>query len=141
MEGYKPQKTDSIRYQSGLFRGLYWLGESPQVSLDVHELLDPDQDINDSQPEHTALEEIVGDQGPQLGIEVEDVVILPDPEPWEAEQKNADKEKIHEVESALKPEKNPRGSSSAVCRIQVYRLERKPGEHAVQNHPLDPADV
>ena len=89
----------------------------------MHDVLNPDHDIDDSQSEDGAFEEIVGDQRPQLGIEIQDVVVLPDPQPWKTQEENADEEKINDVEGVLQPGEDAYGPFERAIRIQTCRLK------------------
>jgi hypothetical protein len=52
----------------------------------VRNFVNPYQDIDNSKPQDESLEKRIGNQWTELGIEIQQIIVLPGPHPWETEQ-------------------------------------------------------
>jgi hypothetical protein len=58
----------------------------PAVLLESDNFLDSDENIDDSEPENSSLQKRIGKQRTEMWEEIEEVIVIPDPEPGEKNQ-------------------------------------------------------
>ena len=74
-----------------------------RFAAELGDFLDTDKNVDDSQAQDGSLEKGVGDYRSKFGVEIEDVVVVPDGCPWEEEEKDTDFERIQYIENAPNP--------------------------------------
>lgn len=104
--------------------------------LEVGNLFDPNQNIHDSQSQHCPFEERIGQDWPELRVTVQDVVVLPNCQPGEKQEKESDLQRIDDVDNGPEPAFDRRGTAPG-ARRQIWLREsaRERIAHANQDRP------
>jgi hypothetical protein len=107
--------------------------------LDLSNLVDPDQDIYDSKPQDETLEESIGNNGADLGVEIQQIVVLPGSHPGQTQQKHSDLEggqNVNVIESFPEPANDSGECIASTLGIRIRRQRcGNSREHAFQNRP------
>jgi hypothetical protein len=98
--------------------------------------MDPYQDIHNPQPQHTSLEKGIDHQRPELRVQIQKIVIVPDTHPGEQQQCYPDFKPIQDIEH-MKDVGYERCTRTLSPRIHACRLMYDdPRKHAVRQHLL-----